>query len=180
MDGHLDRKKLLALFDELSKELRVEGARAQIYIIGGAAMSLAFARERTTEDVDARIDTGHYRLTQAVQKVGRRHGLPDSWLNEQATTAIPRTGDLRAQTLYESAYLTVTGASAKHLLAMKLAAARGKDRQDIAVLCEQLELGDPAEAIALHRALFPGEQLKPAAREALDAAFRDRRVDFDR
>lgn len=57
----LDRRRMLELFDELSKELRFEGARAQIYIVGGAAMSLAFGRERRTQDVDARIDTGHYR-----------------------------------------------------------------------------------------------------------------------
>ena len=104
MKGQLDRKKIVELFDELSKELRLEGARAQVYVIGGAAMSLAFDRERRTDD-------GHYRLTQAVRKVGRRHGLPESWLNEQATAAIPRTGDMRARTVYESAYLTVTGAS---------------------------------------------------------------------
>ena len=180
MSKPLDRKKLVALFDELSKELRFEGARAQIYIIGGAAMSMAFDRERTTRDVDARIDTGHYRLTKAVQKVGRRHGLPDSWLNDQATTAIPREGDVRARTVYESAYLTVTGASAKHLLAMKLAAARDKDRDDVAVLCEELELRDPEQAVAIYRELFPGDKLKAAARAALDAAFRDRDADLDR
>ena len=62
---------------------------AHIYIVGGAAMSLAFARERTTRDVDARIDTGHSRLTEAVRKLGRKYGLGDTWLNDQATTAIP-------------------------------------------------------------------------------------------
>ena len=174
MEGQLDRKKIVELFDELSKELRMEGARAQVYVIGGAAMSLAFDRDRRTEDVDARIDTGHYRLTQAVRKIGRRHGLPDSWLNEQATAAIPRTSDVRARTVYESAYLTVTGASAKHLLAMKLAAGRDKDRGDIRVLCEKLQLEGPEEAVAIYRELFPGEPLKGTARAAVDAAFRDR------
>ena len=180
MTGPLGRKRIVELFDELSKELRLEGARAQIYIIGGAAMSLAFSRERTTTDVDARIDTGHYRLTQAVQKVGRRHGLGDSWLNEQATTAIPRGGDARAQTLYDSPYLTVTGASAKHLLAMKLKAGRAKDRADIAVLCEHLGLEGPEEAIGIYRELFPGERVKATSRVLLEAAFRDRSVDFER
>ena len=73
MSGHLGRRRILELFDELSEELRFQGARAQIYIVGGAAMSLAFSRERTTMDVDARIDAGHYRLTDAVRTVGRRH-----------------------------------------------------------------------------------------------------------
>ena len=124
MSGPLGRRSILELFDELSKELRFQGARAQIYIVGGAAMSLAFSRERTTRDVDARIDTGHSRLREAVRTVGRRHGLADTWPNDQVTTAIPRAADARARTLYESPYLTVTAASAKHLLAMKLLAAR--------------------------------------------------------
>ena len=134
MEGQLDRKKIVELFDELSKELRLEGARAQVYVIGGAAMSLAFDRERTTEDVDAR-------------------------------------------TVYESAYLTVTGASAKHVLAMKLAAGRDKDSGDIRVLCEKLQLEDPEDAVAIYRELFPGEQLKATARAAVAAAFRDRSVE---
>ena len=118
MNGSLDRGKILELFDELSKELQFSRTRAQIYIIGGAAMSLAFSRDRRTEDVDARIDNGHYRLTAAVRTVGRRHGLPDTWVNDEATTAIPRAADARATVVYESPYLTVTGASARHLFGL--------------------------------------------------------------
>ena len=58
MSGPLDRERIVKLFDELSAELRFSRTRAQIYIVGGAAMSLAFDRVRTTRDVDARIDTG--------------------------------------------------------------------------------------------------------------------------
>ena len=134
----LDRGRILELFDELSAELRFSRTRGQIYILGGAAMSLAFSADRRTEDVDARIDTGHSRLVEAVRKIGRKHGLTDTWLNDQATTAIPRTADVRAAVVYESPYLTVTGASARHLLAMKLLAAREKDRDDIAALVEHL------------------------------------------
>ena len=128
MSGSLDRQRILKLFDKLSEELRFSRTRAQIYIVGGgAAMSLAFSRERTTRNVDARIDTGHSHLAQAVRKVGCKRGLGDTWLNDQATTAIPRSPDAKATTLYESPYLTVTGASEKHLLAMKLLAARSMD-----------------------------------------------------
>ena len=174
MSGLLDRERLLNLFDELSAELRFSRTRAQIYIVGGAAMSLAFDRERTTRDVDARIDTGLSRLVEAVRKVGRRHGLGDTWLNDQATTAIPRSADRRSETLYSSPHLTVTGASARHLLAMKLLAARGKDREDVAVLAKHLKLKESADAIRIYKELFPDEKLKPQARQVLDWAFRTR------
>ena len=180
MNGSLDRGKILELFDELSKELRFSRTRAQIYIIGGAAMSLAFSRDRRTEDVDARIDNGHYRLTAAVRTVGRRHGLPDTWVNDEATTAIPRAADARATVVYESPYLTVTGASARHLLAMKLLAAREKDRGDIAALCEHLKLKGPEDAIRIYKELFPDEKVKTRTRQLLDSAFRTRDPEHER
>ena len=180
MGFELDREKLIRLFNEVSQELRVEGARAQIYIVGGAAMSMAFDRERTTKDVDGRIEIGHGALTKAVQNVARRHDLPDNWVNESATILMPRAGDVRAKTVYESANLTVTGASAKHLLAMKLSAGREKDFRDVAVLCEELQLQDVDEAVAIYRELFPGEKLKGTARTALDETFRDRSIGWER
>ena len=173
MSPMLDREELIRLLEELSKELRHERVRAQVYVIGGAAMSLGFSRARRTEDVDARIDRGHSQLVKAVQRVGRRHGLPDNWLNEQATSAIPRERDESARTLYESANLTVTGASARHLLAMKLYSGREKDREDIKTLVDALKLRKREEAIGIYETLFPDEPLRPRAQALLDATFTD-------
>ena len=167
MRGYFDREGLLKLLDEVSAELRRARTRAQIYVIGGAAMSLAYARERQTEDVDARIDEGHQRLTQAVRIVGRRHGLPDTWLNESATTAIPREPDRAARTVYASPHLTVSSASPKHLLAMKLYAAREKDHQDIRTLMKIADIHRAGDAVAVYGRLFPKEPLKERARDIL-------------
>ena len=167
MRGYFDREGLLRLLDEVSEELRWSRTRAQIYVIGGAAMSLAYARERQTEDVDARIDEGHQRLTQAVRTVGRRHGLPDAWLNDSATTAIPREPDRAARTVYASPHLTVSSASPKHLLAMKLYAAREKDHQDIRTLMRIADIHRAGDAVAIYERLFPKEPLKERARDIL-------------
>lgn len=176
----LDRQRILELFDELSAELKVSRTRAQIYIVGGAAMSLAFSRERTTLDVDARIDTGHSGLWKAVQTIGRRHGLSDTWLNEQAIHFMPGKPDARARTVYQSPWLTVTGASTKHLLAMKLMARRPGDRNDIATLTEHLKLREPREAIRIYEELFPGVPLKLRARRLVEEAFRERSAEHER
>ena len=159
----LGRSDLLSLFDELSREPRLHRTRAHVDVIGGAAMSLAYARNRLTEDVDARFDAGHYRLTQAVRTVARRHGLPESWLNEQAVSAIPRSPDGMARTLYSTPSLTVTGASPKHLLAMK-------DRDDIRSLVHLLDIRDPEDGRRIHDRLFPGEAIPRSAREYLEEA----------
>ena len=95
MNGNpdLDRERLTSLFDDLSRELEFARTRVQIYVIGGAAMSMAFSRDRTTRDVDARIDAGHGALMKAVEKIARKRGLTRNWLNEEATSAIPRESD---------------------------------------------------------------------------------------
>ena len=168
------------VLEALSEELRLREARAQIYLVGGAAMRLAFSRAGRTEDVDVRIDIGERPLTDAVRAVGQRRGLGDAWLNDQVTRAMPRVADRRAAVAYDSPYLTVTGASARHVLAMKLLAAREQDREDIAVLCTHLGLTGPAAAIRIYRALFSEEPVKSRAREALALAFRARSVEDER
>ena len=164
----LDRRKLTSLFGDLAHELEFARTRVQIYVIGGAAMSMVFDRNRTTKDVDARIDAGHGVLMKAVEKVARKRGLNRNWLNEEATSAIPRQKDRNTQTLYNSPYLTVTGASPKHLLAMKLEAGRDRDMKDVKILMKRLGMSDPAEATGIHARLYAGKPMKPRAVEGLE------------
>ena len=98
----LSKTELVELLETLSERLQRRRAVARLYVIGGACMALAYGRGRSTEDIDARIDTGHGALTEAVHEIARERGLPPGWLNEQATSAIPRGPDRRARTLYES------------------------------------------------------------------------------
>lgn len=163
------QEALFELLDTLSQRLRRKRTVARIYLIGGACMALAYGRGRATADIDARIDTGHTALTDAVHEIARERNLPTSWLNEQAVSAIPRPPDRRARTLYQSAHLTVTGASAEHLLAMKLEAARRKDLDDIAFLVNHLGLTRTDDAMAIHAALLPDSERTDRARTVLAA-----------
>ena len=167
MRGSLDRDALIELLDELSKRLRHARVRAHIYIVGGAAMTLAFRRDRTTHDVDARVDSGHSALTDAVREIARERRMPESWLNEQATSFIPQKPDTRAPTLYDSPYLVVTGASAEHMLAMKLESARDTDENDIRTLIQQLEMTTADDALHIHDELFPDTPIGPRGRALL-------------
>ena len=146
---------LEAAFRELSEELRFRRARAHIYIIGGAAIALGFDNRRLTVDIDAVVEAGHGHLMEAVSKIAYRHRWPSTWLNEQAVMAVPRRTDHLAQTVYADRNLTVTGASAKHLLAMKVRAGRPKDAGDIAFLAERLGLHEARQVWDLHDQVFP-------------------------
>ena len=151
----LSKDDMAALFDALSERLAANCARASIYLVDGVVMALAFDRERITGDIDARIDAGHGALVEAVHEIAAERGLSAHWLNEQAVSAIPKARDTRARTLYATEYLVVTGASAQHMLAMKLEAGRGRDVSDIATLVRMLGLRDAEEGVAIHRRLLP-------------------------
>lgn len=51
--GTLDAAKVLTLFHELSDRLADAGVSAQLFVVGGAAMALAYDDGRVTRDVDA-------------------------------------------------------------------------------------------------------------------------------
>ena len=172
MNGSLDRDALLELLDDLAQRLRRRRVRAHVYVMGGAAMTLAFARERSTHDIDARIDSAHAAVTEAVHEIARERQLPGSWLNEQATSFLPRRPDTAAPTLYDSPSLVVTGASPRYLLAMKLRSARGHDETDIATLIRHLDIGTAEEAVGIHDHLFPDTPLTARGRDLLKRIFR--------
>jgi len=166
--GSLDRETLIEPLDELARRLERRRVRAQVYVIGGTAMSLAFDRARITHDTDARVDSGHGALTEAVREIVSERGLPGTWLNEQATANIPSAADPRARTVYESEYLTITGASVEHILAMKLEAGRRTDIGDVATLIGHLGITTAERALAIHGRLFPESKRRAKAREILD------------
>ena len=168
MNGSPSRPLAKEDMHALSEKLRRKRARANIYVVGGSAMALAYARERITRDIDARIDAGHGALIEAVHEVAAEQGLANSWFNDQAVSAIPKARDKRARTLYATEHLTVTGASAEHLLAMKLEAGRAADESDIAALVKLLGLRSIEEGVEIHRRLFP-ESRKDAQSLMADA-----------
>ncbi len=172
MGGFLDRATLNELLDELARALERKRVRGHVYLVGGAAMMLAFSRERSTHDADARIESGHGAVIEAARAIGRKHGIGESWLNEQATHYMPRARDERARTLYDSPYLVVTGASAEHMLAMKLEAGRDTDQEDVAKLVETLGITTPGQGLAIHARLFPDSNQRERAETLLEAAVR--------
>lgn len=166
MPGRLDHGRLTALFEDLANHLGRQRIRGHIYVVGGAAMTLAFERGRTTRDVDAYIrnqGAEHAGVMEAVRRVAREQGLPENWLNELATMFMPLGEDSRAQVLFDSPHLVVTGASAEHMLAMKMQAGREADLDDIDTLLEHLKITSE-EALALYERLFPTTPVSERAR----------------
>ena len=155
------------LLEALAERLHEKRTFAKLHLVGGACLALAYERERTTEDIDARVDAGHEALEEAVREIAQEHALPERWLNDQARGFIPEDDDARSLTLHESQSLVVTGASGEYLLAMKLEASRAKDEGDIRHLLDHLAITDADTALEQHRKLFPNSRRTSEARARL-------------
>lgn len=53
MRAGLGREDIRALLDDLSGELAARGARAELFLVGGAALAVAYDATRATRDLDA-------------------------------------------------------------------------------------------------------------------------------
>ncbi len=136
-------------------------------------MSVAFDNSRFTMNIDGRILAGHGPVTDAVRGIACRHDWPETWLNEEAVSAIPRARDFKARTVYGGANLMVTAASAEHLLAMKVRAARGKDLDDIRRLVRHLDLGSVKDVFDIHDQVFPDQPLSEESLQVVQEFFAD-------
>ena len=155
----MGRRELVAALEDLAELLHDRRTTARIYIVGGAAMALAYGSNRFTHDVDALILDNHTAVTQAVHEVARRRALPTSWLNEQATAYMPAGEDPHPRVVFDHPSLLVTAASPQRMLAMKIRAARPTDIPDLRLLVKILEYTTPEEVRETALSVFANEPL---------------------
>jgi Nucleotidyltransferase of unknown function (DUF6036) len=156
----LDKGKMLAAFALLDERLGRRNVIAQIHVIGGAAMSLAWEDRRTTRDVDALFETDrHGVLIEEIHGVADELNLPNSWLNEQATYYAPADYRSNEGIVFGGHHLQVAAASAEVVLAMKVRAARPGDIQDIRILLGLLGLDELDAVLEVHDRYFPDSPL---------------------
>ena len=141
-DAQLDRDAIERAFNALAKRLEELQVRGHIYIVGGAAMVLAHRRSKSTLDVDPLVIDPRGTVLQAAVDVAREQSLPADWLNDKVANIaiLPYRPPSKAQVLFDSPYLVVTGASARHMLAMKVRTGCSRDEDDIKLLLRRLKV----------------------------------------
>lgn len=161
--GELGAQDVRALFQELSDHLAARRVLAQLFVVGGAAMALAYDRDRLTRDVDAVLVPAP-EVREAAAAISETHGLEPDWLNDAAKGFLPGQ-DEHPATVFESDWLLVQVASPGYLLAMKLHASRDEiDLNDAAVLFNLLGYTDAEQAIDLLASTYPLGRLLPRRR----------------
>jgi hypothetical protein len=128
------------LLQELLDRAAAEGVEIDAYLVGGAAMALQLGREQLTPDVD-----GLFTPYEVVVRIGRamadERGLSPTWINNNAQPFIVfDIADERHFVEVSIGAHTLSVASPRALLAMKMARYARKDYADISALITTLGL----------------------------------------
>lgn len=158
-----DARTVHDLLEELSRRLSERGVRGTIRVAGGAAMLLRFPDDpavRVTRDIDALIEPSD-EVEAVVSEMAADLGLPTRWLNAAGR------GWLRVETPASDEQVVIAIASARELVAMKLAAARDKDFVDLVILARHLGITEPAELVRIAYEVYGDDAVElPDGRES--------------
>lgn len=165
----LSRARILELFAELDAELCDVGTRGDVFIIGGAAMAVAYDARPSTEDVDG-IWHPSREVREAARRVAARHDdIDEDWLNDGAKSFLPGEDPGPRPVVYEGDCLSVSAGSPEYLLATKLLASRvGRDEEDILLLYDRCGFTTVDEGLDLLDRFYPGRPIEAKVRFFLE------------
>ena len=155
----LTQADLRRLFDLLNEELRNSGTEAELFLVGGAVMCLAYAARPSTQDVDA-VFRPPTEVRKAAARVTTRARVDPSWLNDAVKGFLSPQGDFAP--FLELDHLRIMVAQPEYLLAMKCLAMRigaeFHDEDDVRYLLRHLDIRDYQQAVAVITRYYPIER----------------------
>jgi len=165
----MQRGDIVDLLTDLGGRLAARGIEGEMYVVGGAAIALAFDERRSTRDIDAVFEPKAV-IYEVAEQLAEQRGLPAGWLND-AVKGFLTGADPYAPLVLEVDGLRVSTASPRILLAMKILAHRvGEDEEDVRLLARELGLDDAAGVLAVAEAVY-GDRLEAAARFFVEQLF---------
>jgi hypothetical protein len=165
----MDRGEIIDALTALAGELERRGVVAEMYVVGGAAIALAFDERRATREIDAVFEPKDV-VYEAAVIVAERLGLPGGWLND-AVKGFLEGDDPTATPVLDLPGLRCLTASPETLLALKVLAHRvGEDEADLRLLAGELGLEAADEVLAIAERTY-GDRLDPAARFFVEQIF---------
>ncbi len=137
------------LLDELLRRCIERGVSADLYLVGGAALTIQLGRPRTTPDFDTLLNP-KTEIVAVAEEMAAELGLSPQWVNSNAFAFL---GGMDTEADAEATLLDYPGhrvrvASPRYLLAMKIAAMREKDFDDAAACVRHLGHRDAEQIIA--------------------------------
>lgn len=165
----MDRDQIRALLVELGRRLDADGIQAEMYVVGGAAIALAFDARRSTRDIDAVFEPKAAVYAEA-SRMARELDLEQGWLND-GVKGFLEGPDADAAVALEAPGIRVSTASPRILLALKVLAHRvGQDEDDVRVLADEVG-ATTAEAVLQIASDVYGDRLDAASRFFVEELF---------
>jgi hypothetical protein len=153
---YLTKGRILELFEALDGRMHESGIEATVFVVGGAAIALSVDNLRVTTDIDARYDGAI--LERIIKGMADDEGLPPDWLNNSINSTLVYFNDDEApRTIFSGKMLSIQSASPEYILAMKLAARRPKDVDDILLLIDELELNTRKDILKIADKYFKAD-----------------------
>ncbi|HEU4393450.1 MAG TPA: DUF6036 family nucleotidyltransferase [Solirubrobacterales bacterium] len=165
----MDRDEIIEALTALATELDRRNVSAEMYVVGGAAIALAFDERRSTRDIDAVFEPKNV-VYEAAAVVAEQRGLPSGWLND-AVKGFLEGNDPAAAPVLDLPGLRCLAASPETLLALKVLAHRvGEDEADLRLLAAELGLEQADQVLAVAERTY-GDRLDAAARFFVEQVF---------
>ncbi|GAA1115512.1 DUF6036 family nucleotidyltransferase [Arthrobacter flavus] len=142
----LESADVLRLLADLEDRLSKRGVALDIQIVGGAALLLHRIIDRATDDIDAQYASAII-VDEVVEEMAAVFGLPSKWLNSNAAAHLPEETAWIAGPAGTSKAVRI--ADLQTLAAMKLAAERQKDIEDLGLIALALGIEDPETLVRI-------------------------------
>lgn len=168
----MDRDEILAALTAVGRKLQARGLQGDLYLVGGAAMALAYDARRATRDVDAVFEP-KLLVYEAAAEIAAERGLPPDWLNDAVKGFLPGPDPYEGPA-FDLPGLRIQAASPPMLLALKVLAARvGEDDDDVARLASIAGLSDAKEMLELVVQITGATRLTARSRFFVEAVLAD-------
>jgi len=166
----MTKETIIKAFKRLSELLAKQDTQAEIYIVGGAAMVLAYGARTFTKDIDA-IYSNKEIVYKISKEIAEEMNLSEYWINDAAKSFIPLKKDDNSIVIIDEQNLKVMAASEEYMLAMKLLASRVEDKPDIKFLLNKLNVKSAVDALYIVRDLYPDKLIQPKTQYILEEMF---------
>jgi hypothetical protein len=166
-----NRDQIVDLLTDLGRELDQRGIRGDLFVVGGAAMALAFNTRRARRDVEGVFEP-KAEVYEAARRIAAERGIEPDWLNDAVKGLLPGN-DPHARALLDLPGLRVSVPSARYLLALKVSAARvDRDADDIRTLAQLCGVSTADEVLTLTEEVMGGPRgLLPKAQFLIEEMF---------
>ena len=172
------RDEIVSNLEALSNQLEEQGIRGEMFLVGGAAMALAYNRKRTTRDLDAVFEPKMLIYEAAKRMAEIRHLEPD-WLNDAVKTFMPGP-DPQAETVLNLPALSVSVTSPRYLFALKALASReDRDIDDLKILYNLCGFSSVDEAIDYVDMVYSGRPVEARVAFVLREILQNDSFDYD-